>query len=60
MSNLNFTVVDCRPELYAVVPTLVFRLQIAEMSGEQIHAIALRCQIQIEPRKRRYSRAEET
>src|SRR5262249_23741382 len=32
---------------------------ITETSGEQIHAVALRCQIQIEPRRRHYVPAEE-
>jgi len=59
MSDLAFTIVGARIEPYAVVPTLVFRLQIAEGSDEKIHAIALRCQIQVEPRRRRYSRNEE-
>ena len=60
MSKLAFTVVDARIEPYAVVPTLIFRLQITEGAGEQIHAIALRCQIQMEPRRRHYSSGEES
>jgi uncharacterized protein DUF6084 len=60
MSKLAFTVVDARIEPYAVVPTLIFRLQITEGAGEQIHAIALRCQIQVEPRRRHYSSGEES
>ena len=59
MSDLAFTVIDARVEPYAIIPTLVFRLQISECTGEQIHAIALRCQIQVEPRRRHYSRGEE-
>jgi hypothetical protein len=59
MSDLAFTIVDARVEPYAVIPTLVFRLQITESSGERIHAIALRSQIQVEPRQRRYSHNEE-
>ena len=60
MSKLAFTIVDARIEPYAVVPTLIFRLQITEGAGEQIHAIALRCQIQMEPRRRHYSSGEES
>ena len=59
MSDLAFTIIDARVEPYAVIPTLLFRLQISESSGERIHAIALRCQIQVEPRQRRYSHHEE-
>ena len=59
MSDLAFTVIDARVEPYAIIPTLVFRLQISECTREQIHAIALRCQIQVEPRRRHYSHGEE-
>lgn len=59
MSELAFTIIDARVEPYAVIPTLLFRLQITESSGERIHAIALRSQIQVEPRQRRYSHDEE-
>ena len=58
MSDLAFTIIDARVEPYAVIPTLLFRLQITESSGERIHAIALRSQIQVEPRQRRYSHHE--
>jgi hypothetical protein len=60
MGKLSFKVLDARAERYAAVPTIVFRLRIDETSGEQIHAIALRCQIQIEPRRRVYSAGEES
>ena len=59
MSDLAFTIIDARVEPYAVIPTLLFRLQISESSGERIHAIALRSQIQVEPRQRCYSHHEE-
>ncbi len=35
-----------------------FTLRIAETSGQKVEAIALRCQIRIEPARRRYSDAE--
>jgi Family of unknown function (DUF6084) len=60
MSNLSFSIIGARVEPYAIVPTLVFRLKIAETTAERIYAIALRCQIQIEPRRRHYSSDEET
>ncbi|HEX3526625.1 MAG TPA: DUF6084 family protein [Thermoanaerobaculia bacterium] len=59
MTNLSFTVLGARAEPYAAVPTLIFRLGIAESTGERIHALALRCQIQIEPRHRHYTGHEE-
>ena len=59
MNNLSFGIVGARIEPYAAVPTLVFRLNIAENSAQQIHAMALRCQIHIEPRRRHYSPDEQ-
>jgi hypothetical protein len=58
MSELVFDCLDGRAERYAVVPTLVFRLRVAETSGVGIEAIALRCQIRIEAQRRRYEPAE--
>jgi hypothetical protein len=57
--DLGFAVLEARAEPYAAVPTLMFRLRITEGTDERIHAIALRCQIQIEPRQRHYGAAEE-
>lgn len=59
MTDLTFHIGEARVEPYAVIPTLIFRLHIGERTGEQIHAIALRCQIQIDPRQRHYSPREE-
>ncbi len=58
MIALGFEVLGVRAEPYAAVPTLMFRLRITESTGERIHAIALRCQIQIEPRQRHYEGIE--
>jgi hypothetical protein len=59
VSDLGIEVLDVRPEQYAAVPTLLFRLGITEASGDPIHTVALRAQIQIEPQRRRYSKEEE-
>lgn len=59
MSDLSFTVVGSRAESYAAVPTLVLRLRIQEKTGARIHMMSLRCQIQIEVKRRRYTAAEE-
>jgi hypothetical protein len=50
-----------RAEPYAAVPTLTFALRIGGRGGRPtpIHTIALRCLIQIEPRRRHYDAAEE-
>jgi hypothetical protein len=58
MTELDIACVDVRPDLYAAAPTMVFRLRITESSGVRVHAIALRCQIRIEPARRRYTAAE--
>ena len=58
MTDLVFDCTDARPERYAAVPTLQLKLRISETTGTQVHAIALRCQIRIEPQRRRYSAQE--
>lgn len=58
MTNLVFECVDAAAERFAVSPTLALKLQVAETTGEQIHAVALRCQIRIAAQQRRYSAAE--
>ncbi|HEY8558710.1 MAG TPA: DUF6084 family protein, partial [Actinomycetes bacterium] len=55
MTDLVFDCVDGQPDRYAAVPTLQLKLRISETTGAQVHAIALRCQIRIEPQRRRYS-----
>jgi hypothetical protein len=58
MAELVFDCIGARPERYAVVPSMTFILRISETTGQQVDAIALRCQIRIEPARRRYSDAE--
>ena len=58
MAELVFDCLDVRSDRYAAGPTLSFQLRIAETTGERVHAIALRCQIRIEPQKRRYAPLE--
>jgi hypothetical protein len=53
-----FDAVGAQADRYAAVPTLQLKLRISETGGEQVHAIALRCQIRIEPQRRRYSSEE--
>ena len=47
--DLAFRIDDIVCEPYAAVPQLTARLEISERSGEKIHALALRCQVRIEP-----------
>jgi len=58
MAELAFDCVGARPDRYAVAPSMSLALRISETSGRKVEAIALRCQIRIEPTRRRYSDAE--
>ena len=58
MSSLSFEVVGARAEPYAVQPTLVLRLRISA-GDDVVHAVALQCQIRIEPQRRHYVAEEE-
>ena len=59
MTTLSFDVLDSRAEPHAAVPTIMLRLRAEEADGFRVHALALRCQIRIEPQRRRYSGEEE-
>ncbi|WP_420751001.1 DUF6084 family protein [Rhodococcus sp. O3] len=59
MTALEFSVVDIAPEPYAAAPTLLAKLEIREGTGATVHALALRCQLRIEPRRRNYGPDEE-
>jgi hypothetical protein len=58
VAELAFDCTGARADRYAVVPSLSLILRISETSGQRVEAIALRCQIRIEPARRRYSGAE--
>jgi hypothetical protein len=58
MAELVFDWIGARAERYSAVPSLTLSLQISETTGQPVDAIALRCQIRIEPQRRRYSEAE--
>lgn len=55
MSELTFTVLGVSAEQYSVTPRLTARIGILAGDDEPIQAIALRCQIRIEPLRRPYS-----
>jgi Family of unknown function (DUF6084) len=54
-SALAFAVLDVVPEPYAAVPILTARVSVSAPDDEPVHAIALRCQVRIEPLRRGYS-----
>ena len=60
MPDLSFKVEEAVAVPFAAAPTLAFKLRIANaIPGESIHTVALRCQIQIETTRRRYSAEEQ-
>jgi hypothetical protein len=59
MTALAFEVVDSGAQPHAAIPTIMLRLRVVETAGGDVHALALRCQIRIEPQRRRYTSEEE-
>lgn len=59
MPDLNFEITGAEAIPYAVTPQLAFKLAIANATGEAIHTVALRCQIQLETARRRYNGQEQ-
>ena len=55
---MEFAVTGIEVERYAATPTLSLRIRIAENSGEVVHALALRCQVRIDPQRRGYDERE--
>jgi hypothetical protein len=58
VAELVFDCVGAHADKYAVAPSMSLTLRIAETSGQKVEAIALRCQIRIEPTRRHYTDAE--
>ena len=60
MPDLRIQVASAKVVPFAAVPTLAFQLQINNATAEEsIHAITLRCQIQIEVTRRTYTAQEQ-
>ncbi|KAA8957932.1 DUF6084 family protein [Mycobacterium sp.] len=55
MTGLSFRVVDMAAEPYAVTPVLTARIAVTAPDADPVHAIALRCQVRIDPVRRGYS-----
>ncbi|MFD7597980.1 DUF6084 family protein [Kitasatospora sp. NPDC059812] len=58
MTSISFACTGVRADPYAAGPALVFRLRITAPAEVRVHALALRCQLRIEPARRRYGDAE--
>lgn len=65
MPDLDFKVESVEAIPHAAAPTLAFKLQVTQETGpageaqSPIHSVALRCQIRLEPGRRRYSPDEQ-
>jgi len=60
MPDLNFEVAGAEVPAYAAIPTLIFKLRIDNNTEqERIFSVTLRCQIQINVTRRRYSTEEQ-
>lgn len=55
MAGLVFDFVGASADRYAATPSFTLKLRISDVDGDRIDAIALRCQIRIEPHRRRYT-----
>lgn len=58
MTEFSFACTGVRADRYAAGPTLVFRLRVTAAGNARVHALALRCQIRIEPARRGYEPEE--
>src|SRR4051794_7563679 len=61
MPDLNFQVERAEPQRHAAEPLMLFKLRITEAVTPQptpIHSVVLRCQVRIEPARRRYGERE--
>ncbi len=59
MPDLSFRVEGVEPQRGALAPHLLFRLRVTEPTDTPIHTAVLRCQVHVEPARRRYGAAEQ-
>jgi hypothetical protein len=58
--DLSFQVEGSEAVMHATVPLLALKLKVTNSPSEQIiHSLSLRCQVQIEPARRRYGSTEQ-
>ena len=58
MPDLSFNVLKAEVTPFAASPMLSFTLSVTDAESQPIHAVALRCQIRIEPARRAYDPSE--
>jgi hypothetical protein len=54
VSEVEFACLGVAADRYAAVPTVRLAMSATETTGARVHALALRCQVRIEPRRRTY------
>lgn len=59
MPDMGFQVESARLHHGALTPHLLFRLRLTESTETPVHAIVLRCQVHVEPVRRRYTGNEQ-
>jgi len=56
--GLSFTCRSVEADPYAAAPTVLLRLGVSGAPDVRVHALALRCQVQVEPGRREHSDSE--
>jgi hypothetical protein len=59
MPDLSFRIESAGAVPFAVSPLLAFQVRVTNAQKERVHAVALRCQIQIEATRRSYNSGEQ-
>ena len=59
MPDLSFQVESAEPQRGALAPHLLFRLRVTEPTGAPVHTAVLRCQVHVEPARRRHGAREQ-
>lgn len=59
MPEIGFFVEGIAPLAHTMTPTLTLRLRVVNGTPEPVHAMLVRCQVQIEPARRGYSAVEQ-
>ncbi len=56
--DLDFACLDVVADRYAAGPTVVMKMRATDTGGARVHAVALRCQVRVEPVRRSYGEGE--
>jgi hypothetical protein len=58
MAELDFTCVSVAADHYSAAPAVTLGMRATGAPEQRVHAAAIRCQVRIEPRRRRYDEQE--